>query len=103
MNGTRYFDSANYTGNHLHIDNFTDEFNALIEAIALERQDKTMDVFFNGFKDEREFNALFCDKEHYYDDLMGVFLGNVNSDREANELFRNWVGNVLVPYRNRTM
>lgn len=31
-----YFHSKNYTGNHLHVDNFKDEFTPFIEGIAWE-------------------------------------------------------------------
>jgi len=102
MNNTGYFDNGNYTGNHLHIDNYKDQVTPFIEAIAWERQDKTMDIFFDDFEDDKEFKALFGAKEHYYDDFMEVFLGNVKTNKEAYEVFRNWVDTVLYPYRNRT-
>ncbi|MGM0877435.1 MAG: hypothetical protein ACQEWV_22550 [Bacillota bacterium] len=102
MNGAQYFDNANYTGNHLHLDNYKNQFTPFIEEIAWERQDKTMDLFFDDFEDDKEFKVLFGDKEHYYDDFMGVFLGNVKTNQEAYEIFRNWVDTVLYPYRTRT-
>lgn len=102
MNDYGYFGNENFTGNHLHIDNYTNEFTPYIEAIAWERKDKTMDIFFDGFENDKEFKALFGGKEHYYDDFMGVFLGNVKTDEEAYEVFRNWVDTVLYPFRNRT-
>lgn len=50
-----------------------------------------MDLFFNDFADDKEFQALFSDKEYYYNELMGVFLGNVKTNQEVYEMFRNWV------------
>ncbi|MCM3790064.1 hypothetical protein M3221_16880 [Domibacillus indicus] len=102
MNEAGYFDNVNYTGRHLHIDNYKDQFTPFIEAIAWERQDKTMDVFFDDFKDDKELKALYGDKEYYYDDFMGVFLGNVKTDKEAYELFRDWVNMLLYTYRDKT-
>ncbi|WP_100407667.1 hypothetical protein [Bacillus solitudinis] len=102
MTKIRYFDNENYSGNHLHIDNYKDQFTPFIEAIAWERQDKTLDVFFDDFEDDNEFKALYGDKEHYHDDFMGLFLGNEKTDKEAYKLFRNWVDTVLYPYRKRT-
>ncbi|WP_050181294.1 hypothetical protein [Domibacillus robiginosus] len=99
MNETGYFASMNYTGKHLHIDNYKDESTPFVEAIAWERQDKTMDIFFDDFKDDEELKALFGDKGHYYDDVIGVFLYNVKTDEEAYEMFCNWVDKVLYPYR----
>lgn len=54
MNETGYFDNGNYTSNHLHVDNYTDEFTPYIEAIVWERRDGTMDLFFDDFKNEKE-------------------------------------------------
>ncbi len=34
-----------------------------IEAIAWVRKDSSMDLFFNDFADDNEFQALFSDKE----------------------------------------
>lgn len=50
-----------------------------------------MDLFFNDFADDKEFQALFSDKEYYYNELMGVFLRNVKTNQEVYEMFRNWV------------
>ncbi|WP_169088712.1 hypothetical protein [Paenibacillus sp. PL91] len=46
MNKQDYFDSENYTGNHLHVDNWKDklELTPFIEAIAWERNDGTIDL-----------------------------------------------------------
>ncbi|WP_056641849.1 hypothetical protein [Paenibacillus sp. Soil522] len=96
-----YFDTENYTGNHLHVDNWKDELNPFIEAIAWERTDGTMDLFFNDFADEKEFKALFGGKEHQYDEFMGVFICNVKSNEEAYQQFRKWVDEVLNVYRNK--
>jgi len=32
-----------------------------------------MDLFFNDFADDKEYQSLFSDKEHQYDEFMGVF------------------------------
>jgi hypothetical protein len=100
MDKTKYFDNDNYTGNHLHVGNWEDEGNPIVEAIAWERQDGSMDLFFNDFVDDKEFKALFGNKDNYYDEFLGVFLVNVKTDDEAYEMFCNWVKNVLYPYRN---
>ncbi|MGG0414210.1 hypothetical protein [Peribacillus simplex] len=102
MNDYGYFKNENYTGNHLHIDNYKNEFTPYVEAIAWERLDKTMDIFFDDFENEKEFNTLFGAKERYDDDFMGVFLGNVKTDEQAYEMFRSWVDTVLYPYRSGT-
>ncbi|MGY3312636.1 hypothetical protein ACV242_001132 [Peribacillus simplex] len=61
MNNQDYFNDENYTGNHLHVDNWK------YEAIAWVRKDSSMDLFFNDdFADDNEFQALFSDKEYYY-------------------------------------
>jgi hypothetical protein len=101
MNKYGYFNPENYTSNHLHVDNWKDEFTPYLEAIAWERQDGTMDLFFNDFEDDQEYQTLFGDKEHYYDKFKGVFLDNVKTNEEAYEKFRKWVNEVLYPYRNR--
>jgi hypothetical protein len=95
MNKHDYFDNENYTGNHLHVDNWKDELTPFIEAIAWERNDGTMDLFFNDFADDKEYRSLFCDKEHHYDELMGVFICNVKTKEETYERFRKWVDEVL--------
>jgi hypothetical protein len=100
MNEMDYFNSENYTGNHLHVDNFKDEYTPFIEAIAWVRQDNSMDLFFNDFEDDQEFQALFSCKDYYYDEFMGIFLGNVKTDHEAYEVFRNWVDETFAPLRN---
>ncbi|SMQ81631.1 hypothetical protein SAMN05444673_4419 [Bacillus sp. OV166] len=97
-----YFNKENYTGNHLHVDNWKNEFTPVIEAIAWERQDGSMDLFFND-SDNGKLQDLYAGKEFYYDDEIGLFLGNVKSNEEANETFRKWVDTVLNPYRNKTM
>jgi hypothetical protein len=97
----RYFDSENYTGDHLHVDSWKNDFIPLIEAIAWVRQDGTMDLFFKDFLDDQEYHELFGGKKHHFDEFMGVFLGNIKSDAEASEKFRKWVDAELIPYRNR--
>ncbi|WHY58564.1 hypothetical protein [Peribacillus simplex] len=101
MNNQDYFNDENYTGNHLHVDNWKYEFTPYIEAIAWVRKDSPMDLFFNDFADDKEFQALFSDKEYYYNELMGVFFGNVKTNQEVYEMFRNWVDGVLYPFRKR--
>jgi|GEM_PF-2294654 len=99
MKKNDYFHSKNYTGNHLHVDNFKDEFSPFIEGIAWERTDGTMDLFFDDLKEE-EFQQLFVNKEHYYDKFKGGFIENVQTNEEAYEKFRQWVDEVLDPFRN---
>ncbi|WP_409304968.1 hypothetical protein [Peribacillus sp. SCS-155] len=96
-----YFSNENYTGDHLHINNWTDDLTPYLEAVAWERQDRSMDIFFDDLEDHEEFIALFGAKEHYYDEFKGVFLGNAKTDDDAYEVFRKWVANVLYPYRDR--
>ncbi|MEH7484666.1 hypothetical protein V7157_27065 [Neobacillus drentensis] len=100
MGNNRYFNKENYTGNHLHVDNWKDEYTPFIEANAWGRQDGTTDLFFNDFKDG-ELQTLYRDKEHYYDDFMGLFLGNVKTNQEAFDMFYKWVDEVLYSYRNK--
>ncbi|MBT2655312.1 hypothetical protein J7E81_08675 [Bacillus sp. ISL-18] len=101
MKDKEYIDTENYTGNHLHIDNFKDEFSSYLEAIALERQDKTMDLFFYDFESKQEYTAIFENTKHYYYDYFGVFLGNIKTEQQAYSMFQNWVETVLLPYRGR--
>ncbi|MED3889720.1 hypothetical protein P4601_07175 [Peribacillus frigoritolerans] len=82
MNNQDYFNDENYTGNHLHVDNWKYEFTPYIEAIAWVRKDSSMDLFFNDFAVDKEFQALFSDKEYYYNELMGVFLGRELNRKE---------------------
>lgn len=96
-----YFNPENYTGNHLHVDNWKDEFTTFIEAIAWVREDETMDLFFNDFADDEEYHSLFGDKEHHYDEFMGVFISNVKTNEEAYDKFGEWIEEVLNPYRNK--
>ena len=102
MNEARYFDNENYTGNHLHVDNYTDQTTPYIEAIAWERNDLSMDVFFTDFEDDKEVKELFGEGEHYYDEFKGVYLGNVKTDQQAYQVFRMWVNTSLYPYRKET-
>ncbi|MGM0878493.1 MAG: hypothetical protein ACQEWV_28305 [Bacillota bacterium] len=95
-----YFNNEIYTGNHLHVDNWKDEFTPFIEAVAWERQDSSMDLFFYDFADDNEFQVLANDKENYHDEYRGVFLGNVKTDEEAYELFLKWIAEVIYPFRN---
>lgn len=103
MNKHDYFDTENYTGNHLHVDNWKDEFTPFIEAIAWKRNDGTMDLFFNDFADDKEYQSLFSDKEHHYDEFMGVFICNVKTNEEAYEPFRKWVDEVLNRYKDKAI
>lgn len=96
-----YFNPEHYTGNHLHVDNWKDECTPLIEAIAWVREDGTMDLFFNDFADDKEYQSLFGDKEHHYDDFMGVFISNVKTNEEAYDTFCKWINEVLKPFRNK--
>ncbi|KRF52416.1 hypothetical protein ASG97_25355 [Bacillus sp. Soil745] len=82
MNNQDYFNDENYTGNHLHVDNWKYKFTPYIEAIAWVRKDSSMDLFFNDFAVDKEFQALFSDKEYYYNELMGVFLGRELNRKE---------------------
>ncbi|PKR86069.1 hypothetical protein [Heyndrickxia camelliae] len=101
MKNKGYFDNENYTGNHIHIDNYKDQFTFYLEAIALERYDKTLDLFFNEFENKQEYTALFDNQEHHYTDYFGVFLGNIKTEQGANDMFKNWVDTVLYPYREK--
>ncbi|WP_017728185.1 hypothetical protein [Halalkalibacterium ligniniphilum] len=62
MYGVGYFNNANYSGNHLHIDNFKDEFTPFIQAIAWKRPDEnsnnplyTHKLVFAGGLPKKEF------------------------------------------------
>ncbi|CAM4199195.1 hypothetical protein L1N85_26630 [Paenibacillus alkaliterrae] len=70
MNEHDYFDTEHYTGNHLHVDNWKDECTPMIEAIAWERNDGTMDLFFNDFADDKEYQLLFCGMTHRLNTLI---------------------------------
>lgn len=94
MNKHDYFDTENYSGNHLHVDNWKDELAPVIEAIAWERNDGTMDLFFNDFADDEEYQTLFNNKEYHYDEFMGVFICNVKTNEEAKNRFRKWADDV---------
>ncbi|MFJ7941341.1 hypothetical protein ACIQYG_23090 [Peribacillus sp. NPDC096622] len=94
-----FFNDENYTGNHLHVDIWKYEFTPYIEVIAWVRNDSSMDLFFNDFADDKEFKALFSDKEYYYNELMGVFLGNVI--RKYTKCFVIGFDGVLYPFRKR--
>lgn len=74
MDKQDYFDTENYTRNHLHVDNWKDELTPYIEAIAWVRNDRTMDLFFNDFVEDREYKALLGDKVHHYNEFMGIFI-----------------------------
>lgn len=39
------FENENYTCNHLHVDNWKDEFTLIIVATAWERQDGSQNLF----------------------------------------------------------
>jgi hypothetical protein len=101
MNKNDYFDGVNYTGDHLHVANWEEEVNPVIEAIAWVRQDESMDLFFNDFVDEKEHRDLFGNKDYYYDGRLGVFLRNIKTDDEAYEVFFDWLEKELYPYRNK--
>ncbi len=95
-----YFNDSNYTGHHLHVDNYKDEFTPFIEGIAWVRQDHSMDLFFNDFSDDREIEELFIKQGYYYNEFLGGFIANICNDNAAYEAFRSWVDTVLIPYRN---
>lgn len=103
MKDKGYFDTENYTGNHLHIDNFKDQFTPYLEAIALERNDQTLDLFFNDFENKQEYTTIFENTEHYYNDYFGLFLGNIKIEHEVYSMFHNWINTVLLPYRKKEM
>lgn len=101
MNKQMYFDSENYTGNHLHVGNWKEELNPLIEGIAWVRQDGSMDLFFDDFKSDCERQELFVNKGYYYDKFKGGYICTVNTDEEAYVMFQKWVDEVLYLYRNK--
>ncbi len=93
----KYFDTVNYSESHIHIDNFGGPF--LVEAIAWERLDGSLDVMFYDFQDQKEFDLLFSEKEQYKDEAGGVFLFNAQTEKECTEKFINWVHSNLQPLR----
>ncbi|KRG12168.1 hypothetical protein [Lederbergia galactosidilytica] len=101
MNKQMYFDSENYTGYHLHVGNWKDELNPLIEGIAWVRQDGSMDLFFEDFKTDCERKELFIDKGYFCEKFLGGYIGTVKTDEEAYVMFQKWVDEVLYPYRNK--
>ncbi|WP_068672133.1 hypothetical protein [Oceanobacillus sp. Castelsardo] len=101
MNMRMYFDSENYTGNHLHVGNWKDKSTPIVEGIAWVREDGLMDLFFNDFKTDREREELFINKGYYYEKFLGGYIGIVKTDEEAYAMFEQWVDEVLYQYRNR--
>ncbi|SDN84913.1 hypothetical protein [Alkalicoccus daliensis] len=102
MNSQNYFDEEHYNGNHLHVDNYQEESNLLIEGIAWVRQNGSMDLFFNGFADAREKQELFIENKRYCETFKGGYIGNVKTDEQAYSMFHHWTAAVLNPYRNQT-
>lgn len=49
----------------------------------------------------RSNQSLFSDKEHYYNEFMGIFICNVKTNEEAYERFRKWVDDVLNIHRDK--
>jgi hypothetical protein len=96
-----YFDTVNYTGNHLHVDNYKDEYTRFVEGIAWVRQDDSMDLFFDDFETDRERQELFVDNGLYCEKFKGGYIGNVKTDEEAYNMFQRWVDEVLYPFRNK--
>ncbi|WP_338786080.1 hypothetical protein [Metabacillus sp. FJAT-53654] len=101
MNDQMYFDTENYTGNHLHVDNYKNEYTRFVEGIAWVRQDDSMDLFFDNFETDRERQELFVDNGYYYETFKGGYIGNVKTDEEAYDMFQRWVDEVLSPYRKK--
>ncbi|CAM3841707.1 hypothetical protein [Mesobacillus zeae] len=100
MNEREYFHTVNYTGNHLHVDNWKDESTPFMEGIAWERQDGSMDLFFEEFDAEIEIQKLFLYKGYYYEKVKGGYIGSAGTNQEAYAMFRKWIVEVLHPYRN---
>lgn len=100
MKRETYFHSQNYIGDHLHVNNFKDEYTSYIEGIAWVRSDGSMDLFFDEFIDDDEFNKFLVRTTHDFVEHLGVFIKNVKTDDEAYEVFREWVVNILEPFRN---
>lgn len=101
MDKYMYFDTVNYTGNHLHIDDWKAAFQPVIEGIAWVRLDDSMDLFFSDFDANCERQKLFVDRGYYYEKFKGGYIGNVKTDEEAYTIFQKWVDEVLYPYRNK--
>lgn len=95
-----YFHSQNYIGDHLHVNNFRDEYTSYIEGIAWVRSDGSMDLFFDEFIDDDELNKFLVSTTHDFVEHLGVFIKNVKTDDEAYEAFREWAENILEPFRN---
>lgn len=93
----KYFDTENYVDSHIHIDNFGGPF--FVEAIAWERLDGSLDVMFYDFQDQKEFDLLFAQREHYKDEAGGVFLFNAQTEKACTEKFTKWVHSNLLPLR----
>ncbi|MGP7819666.1 hypothetical protein [Niallia sp. 01092] len=100
MNKHEYFNTVNYTGNHLHVGNWKDESMPLIEAIAWVRQDCLMDLFFDDFETDNEIQEIFLNNGYFYEKFKGGYIGTVKTDEEAYNMFQKWVEEVLYPYRN---
>lgn len=101
MNTQLYFGAVNYTGNHLHVDNYKDEYTPYVEAIAWERQDDSMDLFFEDFVTDRDRQELFVNNGYHCETFKGGYIGNVKTDEEAYAMFQKWVDEVLYPYQNK--
>ena len=99
MNSQVYFKSENYTGDHLHVGNWKNEFQPLIEGIAWVRQDGSMDLFFDEFEHESEIQDLFLSRGLFYEKFKGGYIGTIKENEEAYNMFQKWVDEVLYPYR----
>lgn len=100
MDKQMYFETVNYNGNHLHVDNYKDEYTPYDEGIAWGRQDGSMDLFFYEFETNSEKQVLFVDRGYYTDEFKGGYIATVKSDEDAYAMFQKWVDEVLYPYRN---
>ncbi|MEE6132371.1 hypothetical protein [Priestia sp. GS2] len=84
-----YFNQENYTGNHMHVDNWQEENIKYLEGIALERRDGTMDLFFQ----EVHLLSNTMKQKGYIHETFGIFLGNAKSPEGVWNLFSQWLQN----------
>jgi len=99
MKNLNYFRNENYSGDHLHVDDWEDELIPFVEAIAWVRNEKSMDLFFDDFmdKEEMQYFKTICENDNF----KGIFLGNVQTNEEAFIHFKKWVKESLYPYRQK--
>lgn len=87
MNNQDYFNDENYTGNHLHVDNWKYEFTPYIEAIAWVRKDSSMDLFLMILQMIRSFKRYLVIKNTIIMNLWVYFLVMLKLIRKYTKCF----------------